>query len=185
MNKLIGGGHCLLALGLLTTNPSLALDQSSAAHGMEPPALNVKGKKFAAGERIEKVVPGVSFVVPSDWGAVRPEKEEVVLLGSKKVTGLGWVVVMPPSKDQDWEQRLNEPMPFMHRLLNPSAKATREKGIWKNTFVDADDPNLIGWGTVLSNGSDKHLIYVIECDFQVKMYCEQAMEQLIQSTRID
>ncbi|MBH0199819.1 MAG: hypothetical protein HP497_10445 [Nitrospira sp.] len=145
--------------------------------------MNVKGQKFSAGETIEQVLPGTSFSVPSGWNAVRPDGEEIVLLSSNTVSALGWAFVSSKAEERDWEKRLNEPMPFMHRLLKPSAKAIHGKGIWKNTFVDADDPNYVGWGVVLSSKAESNLIYVLECESIVKKHCEQAMERLIHSTR--
>ncbi len=62
--------------------------------------MNVKGKKFSAGERMEKVLPGVSFVVPEDWDAVQPEGEDIVLRGSKRVTALDWPQLGPNLKSR-------------------------------------------------------------------------------------
>ena len=183
MTKLMNARHCLLVLYLLNASPSVASDPSPPPRGMEAPAINIKGNKFTAGERVEKVFPGVSFIVPPGWNAVQPEGEDIVLLGSNKVTALGYVFVSSTPEEQDWEKRLNEPIPFMHRLLNPSARATHDKNIWKNTFVDTEDPNYVGWGVVLVSKSETNVIYLLECDSFVKMHCEQTMEYLIHTTR--
>jgi hypothetical protein len=106
-------------------------------------------------------------------------------LPSKKVSALGWATAGPKSRESDWGKRLNEPMPFMHRLLNPSGKAIRNDEMWSNTFIGNDDPNYLGWAAVLSGKQHSSLLYLLMCDALVRTHCEKAMDQLIHSTRID
>jgi hypothetical protein len=75
-------------------------------------------------------------------------------------------------------------MPFMHLLFNPSGKSTREGAVLRNTFVDADDPNLLGWGMVMLGKGEFNLLYFLACESPVTSHCEQALEQLLRSTRL-
>lgn len=81
-------------------------------------------------------------------------------------------------------KRLNGPMPFMHMLFNPSGKSTRERAVLRNTFVDADDPNNLGWGVAVLGKGEYNLLYFLACDSHVTSHCEKAMEQLLRSTRL-
>ena len=163
---------------------SFAVEGGVVGQGMEPPPMSVKGKKFSSGALVDKIFPEISFAVPTDWEAVQPSGEKIILLASKKVTALGWAYTVSQSEESDWEKRLNGPMPFMHRLFNPSGKVTREGVVLRNTFVDADDPNYLGWGVAVLSKGEYNLLFFLACDSHVISHCEQALEQLLRSTRI-
>ena len=184
MNKIFSVGLCSAVIALGGVDPSFSVEGIAWERGMEPPPMNVKGEKFSSGVPVDKVFPGISFAVPYDWEAVQPDGEEIILLASKKVTALGWAVIASQSEELDWGKRLNGPMPFMHRLFNPSANSTREGAVWRNTFVDADDLNYIGWGLVVLGKGKFNLLYFLTCDSLVTIHCKQALEQLLHSTRI-
>ena len=149
----------------------------------EPPTTNIQGKKFSSGSRVEKILQGVSFVVPSNWEAVEPDGEGIVLLSSKNSTALGWAFVSNQSEVGDVEKRLNEPVPFMHHVFNPSAKARRDKGIWKNSFEDAEDPSYVGLGVAFPLKEASNLLYFLVCDSAVSAHCEQAIDELLHTTQ--
>lgn len=162
---------------------SFAVEGRVVGQGMESPPMNVNGEKFSSGATVDKIFPGISFTVPYDWEAAQPDGEEIILLASKKVTALGWASIASQSEESDWGKKLNGPMPFMHRLFNPSGKSTREVAVLRNTFVDADDPNFLGWGVVMLGKREYNLLYFLACDSLVTSHCEKAMEQLLRSTR--
>src|SRR5713101_4610067 len=135
---------CSAAFVLNGLGLSFAVEGRMVGQGMEPPPMNVNGEKFSSGATVDKIFPGISFVVATDWEAVQPNGEKIILLASKKVTAMGWAYTASQSEESDWGKRLNDPMPFMHRLFNPSGKSTREGAVLRNTFVDADDPNFLG-----------------------------------------
>ena len=162
---------------------SLAVEGGVVGQGMEPPPMNVKGEKFLSGTVVDKIFPEISFTIPADWEAVQPNGEKIILLASKKVTALGWAYTASQSEESGWRKRLNDPMPFMHRLFNPSGKVTRDGAVLRNTFVDADDPNYLGWGVAVLGKGEYNLLYFLTCDSHVISHCEQALDQLLRLTR--
>lgn len=177
--------HCWpLTVWLLWTSPSIASDEKAKAGGMVPPKMDMQGKKFSSGTKVDQVLPNVSFEVPSNWDAVEPDGEGIVVLGSKNSTAIGWAFVAIQSEVRDSEKLLNEPVPIMHHILNPSAQAWREGRVWRNTFEDAEDPNYLGWGLALPIKHTGNLFYFLVCDSVVKTHCEQAISQLLRTTQI-
>jgi len=81
---------------------SFAVEGRAVGQGMEPPPMNVEGEKFSSGATVDKIFPEISFAVPTDWEAVQPSGEKIILLASKKVTALGWAYTVSQSEESDW-----------------------------------------------------------------------------------